>query len=44
MNEPNLTYLANRTPEQAAQRVEIVKICETRADVFRYAWFIGRGT
>lgn len=30
--------------KQAAQMVEMVNICETRSDVFRYAWFIGRGS
>lgn len=34
----------NSYQKQAAQMVEMVNICETRADVFRYAWFIGRGT
>jgi hypothetical protein len=28
--------------EQEAQMTNIVAICETRADVFRYAWFTGR--
>ena len=23
---------------------DMVNICETRSDVFRYAWFYGRGT
>ena len=45
-----VTEMANWNPQinsyqkQAAQMVEMVNICETRADVFRYAWFIGRGT
>ena len=30
--------------EQAMQMQEMVEICENRDDVFRYAWFIGRGT
>ena len=34
----------NSYQKQAAQMVEMVNICETRSDVFRYAWFIGRGT
>lgn len=29
--------------KQAQQMTEMVHICETRDDVFRYAWFIGRG-
>jgi len=29
--------------EQAQQMQEMVAICESREDVFRYAWFIGRG-
>jgi len=45
-----ITEMANWNPQinsyskQAAQMTEMVNICETRADVFRYAWFIGRGT
>lgn len=44
-----VTEMANWNPQinsyqkQAAQMVEMVNICETRTDVFRYAWFIGRG-
>jgi len=30
--------------KQAEQMTEMVKICEERDDVFRYAWFIGRGS
>jgi O-glycosyl hydrolase len=33
----------NSYEKQAAQMREMVNICETRPDVFRYAWFIGRG-
>jgi hypothetical protein len=33
----------NSYQKQSAQMVEMVNICETRSDVFRYAWFIGRG-
>jgi Glycosyl hydrolase catalytic core len=29
--------------KQMAQMTEMVKLCEDRADVFRYAWFTGRG-
>ncbi len=29
--------------EQVVQMVEMVALCESREDVFRYAWFIGRG-
>lgn len=45
-----VTEMANWNPQinsyqkQAAQMADMVNICETRADVFRYAWFIGRGT
>jgi hypothetical protein len=34
----------NSYQKQAAQMADMVNICETRTDVFRYAWFIGRGT
>jgi len=30
--------------KQAEQMQQMVAICESRDDVFRYAWFIGRGT
>lgn len=30
--------------KQMAQMTEMVQICESRDDVFRYAWFIGRGS
>lgn len=45
-----ITEMANWNPQinsyqkQAAQMVDMVNICETRSDVFRYAWFIGRGS
>lgn len=45
-----VTEMANWNPQinsyekQAAQMTEMVNICESRSDVFRYAWFIGRGT
>ena len=45
-----ITEMANWNPQinsyqkQAEQMVEMVNICETRSDVFRYAWFIGRGS
>ena len=29
--------------KQMAQMTEMVALCESRADVFRYAWFTGRG-
>jgi len=29
--------------QQMAQMTEMVTLCESRSDVFRYAWFIGRG-
>lgn len=29
--------------KQKAQMTEMVALCESRADVFRYAWFTGRG-
>lgn len=34
----------NSYAKQAEQMEEMVSICERRDDVFRYAWFIGRGT
>ena len=33
----------NSYTKQAEQMIEMVNICESRDDVFRYAWFIGRG-
>jgi len=33
----------NSYAEQIVQMTEMVAICESRDDVFRYAWFIGRG-
>jgi O-glycosyl hydrolase len=33
----------NSYAKQEAQMQEMVNICETRSDVFRYAWFYGRG-
>jgi len=33
----------NTYEKQADQMTEMVSICESRDDVFRYAWFIGRG-
>lgn len=33
----------NSYQKQAQQMYDMVNICETRTDVFRYAWFIGRG-
>ena len=33
----------NTFEKQAQQMTEMVAICENREDVFRYAWFIGRG-
>lgn len=44
-----ITEMANWNPQintyakQAEQMRDMVSICETRDDVFRYAWFIGRG-
>ncbi len=44
-----VTEMANWNPQidsyhaQAFQMQEMVTICEQREDVFRYAWFIGRG-
>ena len=34
----------NSYAKQAEQMQEMVSICENRDDVFRYAWFIGRGS
>lgn len=45
-----ITEMANWNPainsyaKQIQQMKEMVKICEDRDDVFRYAWFIGRGS
>lgn len=45
-----ITEMANWNPQinsyqkQVNQMREMVNICETRSDVFRYAWFIGRGS
>ena len=33
----------NSYEKQAEQMRQMVAICENRDDVFRYAWFIGRG-
>ena len=33
----------NSYEKQAQQMQQMVSLCESRADVFRYAWFIGRG-
>lgn len=34
----------NSYEKQKEQMTEMVSICESRDDVFRYAWFIGRGS
>jgi hypothetical protein len=45
-----VTEMANWNPQinsyakQAEQMRQMVALCENRDDVFRYAWFIGRGT
>ena len=45
-----VTEMANWNPQinsylkQAEQMQQMVALCEDRDDVFRYAWFIGRGT
>jgi O-glycosyl hydrolase len=44
-----ITEMANWNPQinsyekQKEQMTEMVALCESRSDVFRYAWFIGRG-
>ncbi len=44
-----ITEMANWNPnidsydKQIVQMAEMVAICENRDDIFRYAWFIGRG-
>ena len=44
-----VTEMANWNPQinsyakQAEQMRQMVSLCESRDDVFRYAWFIGRG-
>jgi len=45
-----VTEMANWNPQinsyakQEQQMTDMVNTCETRSDVFRYAWFYGRGT
>ena len=45
-----ITEMANWNPQinsyakQKVQMQDMVNTCETRSDVFRYAWFYGRGT
>ncbi|MGE5458240.1 MAG: glycosyl hydrolase [Methanococcaceae archaeon] len=45
-----ITEMANWNPQinsyakQKEQMTDMVSICESRSDVFRYAWFIGRGS
>ena len=45
-----ITEMANWNPQinsytkQAEQMRQMVSVCESRDDVFRYAWFIGRGS
>lgn len=45
-----ITEMANWNPvinsyaKQAEQMKQMVSVCENRDDVFRYAWFIGRGS
>jgi hypothetical protein len=44
-----ITEMANWNPQidsydkQVEQMRQMVALCEGRGDVFRYAWFIGRG-
>ncbi len=40
----NWNQQINSYAKQKEQMKEMVNICETRSDVFRYAWFIGRGS
>ncbi len=40
----NWNQQVNSYQKQAAQMTEMVGLCENRDDVFRYAWFIGRGS
>ena len=40
LNEPNISGQAHLTPQ--AQMQSMVSACESRSDVFRYAWFTGR--
>jgi hypothetical protein len=40
----NWNVQINSYAKQAQQMQEMVAICENRDDVFRYAWFYGRGT
>lgn len=45
-----ITEMANWNPQidsyakQISQMTQMVSLCESRSDVFRYAWFIGRGS
>jgi hypothetical protein len=39
----NWNVQINSYDKQAQQMQQMVSICESRDDVFRYAWFIGRG-
>ena len=39
----NWNVQINSYVKQEAQMQDMVNICETRTDVFRYAWFYGRG-
>ncbi|MBI9070643.1 MAG: hypothetical protein JEY94_03555 [Melioribacteraceae bacterium] len=39
----NWNQQINSYAKQAEQMKEMVSVCESREDVFRYAWFIGRG-
>lgn len=39
----NWNPVINSFEKQKAQMIEMVNICESRDDVYRYAWFIGRG-
>lgn len=39
----NWNVQINSYNKQAEQMEEMVALCESREDVFRYAWFIGRG-
>ena len=40
----NWNVQINSYEKQAEQMRQMVSICESRDDVFRYAWFIGRGS
>jgi len=39
----NWNVQINSYSKQVEQMQQMVALCESRKDVFRYAWFVGRG-